>query len=179
METNKGFDSGAVAAYKSQCDSSQYGFIPHPEEERTPEYAHVYFTGIYDGREVVYDTVLYTLRLQHESELYSMAEEMTKEKFPDYADADTDGAEEGEPSEEVAMYMAEIILGLEEEESVRVQEHAEVDPDAGFGVGLDVGLHVQEITDAGIAKFIRDFKTGNLKLDPTLYTFQFSDSREQ
>lgn len=176
MELNQGFDGNVVAAYKAKCNP--FGFVLHAEEERTPEYAHVYFTGTYEGRDVVYDTVLYTLRLEYETEIYSIVEEMTRKKFPEYTTQVNDDAEDEdtEPPEEIAMHMAEIILSLEEDESVRVQEHAELDLAAGFGIGLDVGLHVEEITDERIAGFIRDFNKGDLKLDPTLYTFQFSDS---
>jgi len=176
MESNQGFDANVVAAYKEQCSRNPFGFVLHPEEERTPEYAHVYFTGNYQGREVVYDTVLYTLRLEHECEMYSIVEEMTKKKFPGYSMQLSDSAEDTEPPEEVAMHMAEIILSLEEDETVRVKEHAELDLTAGFGIGLDVGLHVEEITDERIATFIRRFNRGDLTLDPTLYTFQFNDA---
>lgn len=174
MESNQGFDSAVVADYKARCVRNPFGFVVHPEEERTPEYVHVYFTGTYEGREVVYDAVLYTLRLHHESEMYGIVEELTKKKFPDAYD----DAEDADPPEEVAMHMAEIILSLEEDESVRVQEHVDLDLEADFGIGLDVGLHVDEITDERIAVFIREFNSGTLKLDPTLYTFQFSDPEE-
>lgn len=173
MARNPGFDASVVQAYKERCRDSPFGFVAHPEEERTPEYFQVYFTGIYEGREVVYDAAFYTLRLHHESELYSMAEDLTREKFPDfYSD---DKSEDTNPPEEVAMYLAGLVLDLEEEESVRVKEHADIDPDADFGVVLDVGLHVAEITDERIAGFIRDFNAGVLKLDPTLYAFQHND----
>jgi|SRR5690606_17280138 len=173
MDSNPGFDETVVGDYKARCSGNPFGFVLHAGEERTPEYAHVYFTGVYEGREVVYDAVIYTLRLHHESEVYSIVEAQARKKFPDLV-----MGEDAEPPEEVAMHMAEIILSLEEDESVRVREHAEPDPDADFGVGLDVGLHVDEITDERIAGFIRDFNRGALKLDPTLYTFQFGDSEE-
>ena len=44
------------------------------EDEHNDEYTHFYFIGLYEGREVIYDTVMYTLRLQHESELFEIAE---------------------------------------------------------------------------------------------------------
>lgn len=179
MNSNKGFDDAVVTGYKARCDESQYGFMPHPDEERTPEYAHVYFTGIHDGREVVYDAVFYTLRLHHESEMFSIVEEMAKKKFPDYAEMADDLDEGDAPPEEVSMFMAETIIDLEEDDVVKVREHAEVDTDADFGIGLDVGLHVEEITDERIGRFIRDFNTGSLKLDPTLYSFASEESGDE
>ncbi|HLT73389.1 MAG TPA: hypothetical protein VKZ75_12090 [Cyclobacteriaceae bacterium] len=178
MASNQGFDSAVVADYQAKCSSNPFGFVLHPEEERTPEYARVYFTGAYEGREVVYDAVLYTLRLHHESEMYSIVEEITRKKFPEYSFQDNDNTEGTEPPEEIAMHMAETILSLEEDESVRVQEHVEMDLDSDFGIGVNVGLHVDEITDERIGGFIRDFNKGDLNLDPTLYTFLFSDSDE-
>lgn len=176
---NPGLDARVVADYKAQCENSPYGFVPHPGEERTPEYAHVYFTGPYEGLEVVYDAVFYTLRLHHESEVYNLVEEMAIKKFPEYAERLQDQDDDTEPPEEVSMFMAEAIVDLEEEEAVRVKEHVEVDADADFGIGLDAGLHVEEITDETMAAFIRDFKAGNLKLDPILYSFASGESDEE
>ena len=58
---------------------------------------------------------------------------------------------------------------------MKVQEHVEIDALAEFGVSLDVGLHVEHISPKVIEKFIKDFNEDNLKLDPTMYTFQTQD----
>ena len=68
--------------------------------------------------------------------------------------------------------MAEVILELEEEESVKVKEHVDMDVHADFGIALDIGLHVEKITPAIVENFIRDFNNDSLQLDPTLYSFQ-------
>jgi len=181
MKSNQGFDPEVVLVYKEKCARNGFGFVQHPEEERTPEYAHVYFTAPYENREVIFDTVFYTLRLQHESELLQIAEEMAMEKFPGYRgveeEEDGDGEEDGQPGE-IAMFMGEVILSLEEEETVMVQEHADIDPEAEFGVGLDVGLHVEEISDDTISAFIQSYKAKTVRLDPTLYFFRYGDSAD-
>ena len=74
--------------------------------------------------------------------------------------------------EEIGLYIAEVIMELEEEEAVKVREHVDLDPNTDFGVALDIGLNVDKITAAEIEKFIRDFNEDTLELDETLYSFQ-------
>jgi hypothetical protein len=45
-------------------------FLYDDEDERNEEYAHFFFIGKHEGKEVIMDTVLYTLRFQHESEIF-------------------------------------------------------------------------------------------------------------
>ena len=71
--------------------------------------------------------------------------------------------------------MTEVMDELEEDEAVKVQEHVDVDPNIDYGIGLDVGLHVDKITPQVIEKFIKEFNDDTLKLDPTHYSFQFDD----
>ncbi len=161
----------------SKIKSSNSNYIFDQDEERTGEIAHFYFVGIYEGNETVYDTFLYTLRMHHSSELYEIAESKAMQQYPDFerlsseevpGDVDSMDSED----EEIGLFMAEIILELEEEETVKVQEHVDMDTINKTGVGLDVGLNVEEITDNVIAKFINDFNCGAVDLDPTLHSFQ-------
>ena len=151
------------------------------EDESTDEYVHFYFIGKFEGREVIYDAVIYTLRLHHESELYEIAEHRAAKHFPEYKKITYDEDENGNLAaldpleEEIGLFMAEVIMELEEEESVKVKEHVELDCNTDFGISLDVGLHVEKITPKVIEKFIKDFNEDNLKLDDTLYSFQTQD----
>jgi hypothetical protein len=130
---------------------------------------------------VIYDAVIYTLRLQHESELYEIAEHRAAKHFPEYKKITYEEDENGnletlDPlEEEIGLFMAEVIMELEEDETVKVKEHVDMDENAEFGISLDVGLHVEQITDKIIEKFIRDFNEDTLKLDPTLYSYQTED----
>jgi hypothetical protein len=81
---NKGFDPQQVADYRKKIEASPYNFVFDEEDENNEEYAHFYFVGKYKGKDVVYDAVIYTLRLQHESELYEIAEERAEQHFPDF-----------------------------------------------------------------------------------------------
>jgi len=57
----------------AKVKSSGQSFIFDAEDEITDDYAHFYFLGVHGGKEVLFDTVLYTLRMQHESELFEIA----------------------------------------------------------------------------------------------------------
>ena len=131
-----------------------------------------------NGNEVVYDAMMYTLRLQHESEMFEIAEHRAAQHFPNYKKITYEEDENGNLStlddqeEEIGLFMAEVILELEEEESVRVSEHVDMDEHVDFGIALDVGLHVEKITPSIVEKFISDFTNDTLQLDTTLYSFQ-------
>lgn len=178
---NKGFDPQIIVDYKQRIEATGQGFYFDPNDETNDEYAHFYFVGNYEGKEVVYDTVMYTLRLQHESELFEVAEHRAAKHFPEYKKITYEEDENGnlenlDPlEEEIGLFMAEVMMELEEEEAIKVKEHVDMDEHADFGISLDVGLHVEKITSKEIQKFIKDFNEDNLVLDETLYSFQTQD----
>lgn len=178
---NKGFDPEVINEYQSQITASGKSFIYDDDDENSDEYAHFYFVGKFEGKDVIYDAVIYTLRLQHESELYEIAEHKAAKHFPEYKKISYEEDENGnleslDPlAEEIGLYMAEVIMELEEEEAVKVQEHVDVEANCEFGVSLDVGLHREKITEQVIAKFIKDYNEDALALDKTLYSFQTQD----
>ncbi len=173
---NQGFNPAVIAEYKEK--ENEYGFIPVEDEDNGDEYVNFMFIGKYKEKEVIYDAVIYTLRLNHHSELYELAEQKTRERYPEFnsmtytVDENGDLAELSEKEEEMGLYMTELILEMEEEGEVKVKEHIEFDTSLDFGVGLDVGLHVEVITDQVIADFVKQFTAGSLQLDTTLYTFE-------
>lgn len=178
---NQGFDPITIEEYRKKITASGLGYIVDEEDENTEEYVHFYFIGTFEGREVVYDAALYTLRLHHESEMYEIAEHRAAKHFPEYKRISYEEDENGnlealDPlEEEIGLFMAEVILELEEEESVKVQEHVELDKNAEFGVSLDIGLHREQITSQVIQRFIKDFNEDTLVLDKTFYSFQIQD----
>ena len=175
------FDPVLTKEYEDKIKASGKLYISDEEDETTDEYAHFYFLGKYEGKEVVYDAVMYTLRLQHESEMFEIAEHRAAKHFPQYKKITYDEDENGnlevlDPlEEEIGLFMAEVIMELEEDEAVKVKEHVEVDPNAELGIGLDIGLHVETITPKTIEKFIKEYNEDTIKLDNTLYTFQTED----
>jgi hypothetical protein len=179
---NKGYAPDEIARYKAEMNALGKVFLYEDDDERSDEYAHFFFIGNQDHREVIYDAVLCTLRLQHESELFEIAEHRAAQQFPDYRRIDYEEDENGnlqpldDEEEEIGLFMAEVIMELEEEGTVKVKEHVDKDVNVDFGIALDAGLQVEEITEAVIEKFIRDFNEGTLQLDDTLYTFQMKES---
>jgi hypothetical protein len=178
---NKGFDPATIEEYRAKIGAQGKIFTMDEEDENTDEYAHFYFIGLFEGKEVIYDAVMYTLRLQHESEMFEIAEHRAAKHFPQYRKITYEEDENGNLAtldpleEEIGLYIAEVIMELEEEETVKVKEHVDLDAHADFGVALDIGLHLEKITPREIEKFIKDFNEDNLKLDDTLYSFQTQD----
>jgi hypothetical protein len=182
MIENKGFDSGVIQDYKSRILATGMEYLLDEDEESNYEYAHFYFVGIYEGKEVIYDAVMYTLRLQHESELFEIAEHRAARHFPEYKKITYEEDENGNLAtldpleEEIGLFIAEVIMELEEEEAVKVKEHVDMDANTDFGVALDIGFNVEKVTPLEIKKFIKDFNEDTLKLDDTLYSFQTQDA---
>ncbi|MDH4057336.1 MAG: hypothetical protein OEU76_01160 [Cyclobacteriaceae bacterium] len=178
--TNKGYDPKVIEEYRSKILSSGNSFLFDEADENSEEYVHFYFIGVHDNREVIFDAVLYSLRLYHENEIMEIAEERAAEQFPYFTMESLNELDNGESEltpeqqEEVGLFLAEVILELEEEDQVKVKEHFVEDASAEFGVALDAVLHVEEITPQVIKKFISEFNSNSLKLDPTLYSFQIS-----
>jgi len=183
-ENNKGFEVATIEEYQARMRELGQTFVFDEEEESTEEYSHFYFIGKYEGRDVVYDAVIYTLRLQHESEMYEIAEHRAAKHFPEfkkiaYEEDENGNLETLDPlQEEIGLFMAEVIMELEEEGTVRVKEHVDVDENVEFGVSLDAGLHVDKITPKVIERFIKDFNEDTLKLDETYYTFMTEESEQ-
>jgi hypothetical protein len=181
MIVNKGFDLQTIQEYKARIQASGKGYLLDEEDERSDEYVHFYFAGIYEGKETIYDAVMYTLRMQHESELFEIAEHRAAKHFPEYKKITYEEDENGNLAtldpleEEIGLYIAEVIMELEEEEAVKVREHVDMDPNTDFGVALDIGFHLEKITDHDIERFIRNFNEDTLELDETLYSFQTQD----
>jgi hypothetical protein len=175
---NRGFDAGVIAEYKSKLGSLGKSYWLDEQDENTDEYVHFYFIGKFEEQEVIYDAVMYTLRLQHESEMFEIAEHRAAKHFPNYKKITYEEDENGnlaaldDEEEEIGLFMAEVILELEEEEAVKVKEHVDLDEHADFGIGLDIGIHVEKITPAVIEKFINQYNSDMLKLDDALYSFQ-------
>lgn len=178
---NKGFDAKEIQEYRTQMKALGQSFLWDEEDENSDEYGHFFFIGKFEGKDVIYDAVIYTLRLQHESEMFEIAEHRAAKHFPEYKKISYEEDENGNLEtldalqEEIGLFMAEVILELEEEEAVKVKEHVDIDTNAEFGVSLDVGLYREKITEKVIEKFIKDFNEDTIQLDPTMYTFQTQD----
>ena len=175
---NRGFEPQLITEYHRRMTEIGQSYLLDETDENTDEYVHFNFIGKHDDKDVIFDAVLYTLRLQHESEMFEIAEHRAAKHFPNYRKITYEEDENGNLStlddeeEEIGLFMAEVIMELEEEGAVKVKEHVDLDVHVDFGVALDIGLHVERITPAIIDRFIKDFNNDTLQLDDTLYTFQ-------
>ncbi len=175
---NQGYHPEKLQEFKEKMSKCNQNYLISESEDNSDEYVNFFFIGMYEGREVIYDAVIYTLRLHHTSEVYEIAEHKAAKRFPNYKKITYEEDENGDLkaldsiSEEIGLFMAEVIMDLEEEESVKVQEHVEIDPNLDFGIGLDAALNVEVIKPEIISKFVKDYNEANLKLDKTLYAFQ-------
>jgi hypothetical protein len=184
MENNQGFDPQEIARLQKELQAAgkSYQFIE--EDEVSEELAEFFFIGTHEGKPVIYDCLLGTLQLAYESNLLELAEAKCKEKFPDYkgfefeVDENGNAVAGGEESEEVEDYKAYAMYEIEEAGLAKVSESCELDLNFEYGLGLEVYLNVAEITEEVIEKFIADFNSGKLQLDPTLYAFE-SDFDEE
>ncbi len=178
---NSGFDPEVIQEYREKIKQTDQEFVIVDSEDNSDEYINFYFIGMYEGREVIYDAVIYTLRLHHSSELYEVAEHRAAKHFPEFKKIKYEEDENGDMEalddleEEIGLFMAEVIMELEEEDEIKVSEHVEVDPHIDFGIGLDVALNVEEITHEVIAKFVKEYNEDSLQLDKTAYSFQLHD----
>ncbi len=183
MSSASDLPENTIAEFKNKLRASGLPYQLVEEEDTSDEYAHFRFIGAYEGKEVIYDAVIYTLRLQHESEVFELAEHRAAQHFPQYKKISYQEDENGnmEPldalEEEIGLYMAEVMVELEEEGEIKVKEHVDIDIHAEGGIGLDIGLKVDSITAEIIEKFIREFNEDRLVLDDSFYSFQTHEPR--
>ncbi len=182
---NEGYNPEEIKLLREECQEEGTNFIHCDDEDVSAsdsgELAHVQFVGNYKGQEVIYDAIIYTLRLHHSSLVYEKAVEQAQKVYPKYLPFDERGPNykiKPEEEEEAEELITELIESIEEEEEVKVKEHLEIEADFEYGVGLDACLNVEAITDEVITKFIEDFNSGRLKLDTTLYSFSSSEDEE-
>jgi len=175
---NEGFSPESIEALKQELLASGKSYKIIPSDDNSEEFVNFYFIGRYEGKEVIYDAALYTLRLHHSSEVYELAEHKAAQRFPNFKGIHYEEDENGNlkplsgDEEEIGLYITEIIMELEEEEEVKVQEFIDIDTNHDYGVGLDAALNVEYIDEQTIAKFVKEFNDDTIKLDDTLYAYQ-------
>ena len=182
---NEGFLSTNIEALKRELQNSGKNFKLIPSEDNSDEFVNFYFLGMYEGKEVIYDAALYTLRLHHSSELYEIAEHEAAKKFTNFNGISYEEDENGSlkhlnnNEEEIGWFITEFIMEMEEEETVKVQEFLDLDTHHDYGVGLDSALNVECIDDQVISKFVKEFNSDTLILDETFYSFQSEEEPEE
>jgi len=179
--SNQGFDPEIISKYKRKMNNLKQSYVIENDQDNTDEFMNFYFVGLHEGQEVIFDTILYTLRLHHNSELFEIAEHKAAQRFPEFKSIQYEEDENGDltklndKEEEIGLFMTEVIFELEEEEAVKVKEHVEIDLHLDFGIGIDACLNVEKITHEVIEEFIKNYNSNTLDLDETLYSFQSED----
>ena len=138
---NEGFSPESIEALKQELLASGKPYKIIPSDDNSEEFVNFYFIGIYEGKEVIYDAALYTLRLHHSSEVYELAEHKAAQRFPNFKGIHYEEDENGNlkplsgDEEEIGLYSTEIIMELEEEED-RLQAYKV----SAFGLMIGVGI---------------------------------------
>jgi hypothetical protein len=178
---NQSYNHAEIESVREKIAHSNNDFVLVDSEDNNEEYKHFQFIGMFEGKAAIYDAVIYTLRLHHASEVYEMAEHKAAQKFPNFKPIRFQEDENGDlkalndVEEEIGLYIAETIDELEDEDAVKVSEHVDMDSCGDDGLGLDIGLNVEEVTDSVINKFVKDFNEDTIHLDETLYSFQANE----
>ncbi|ACT91716.1 hypothetical protein [Dyadobacter fermentans] len=182
---NPGFDPEEIALLKEECKAENSNFIyvedEFEDDDDNNEHAHVQFVGTYKNQEVIFDALIYTLRLHHSTLVYDEALERLKKEMPNYISQDERPANykiSEEQEDEAELLLTEFIEEIEENEEITVREHVEIDDKFEYGVGLEVGLNKTEINDKVISDFIEAYTAGKVELDPTLFSFTGSEDED-
>jgi hypothetical protein len=185
--TNKGFDPEEINMLREELREEGRSFAYVEDDEldadvlESGECVRVEFLGQYNGQDVIYDAIVYTLRLHHSSMVYETAVTQIQQTYPDYIAPEERPADykiAPDREEEIETLLTELIEELEETEAVKVQEHVEMDTDADYGIALDVCLNEEEITDEVLERFISAFNSNTISLDKTLYSFSSEEDEE-
>lgn len=181
---NDGFLPKNIEALRQELKSSNKSFKIIPSEDNTDEFVNFYFIGKYEGKEVIYDAVLYTLKLHYQSEVYELAEHEAAKKFPNYEGIKYNEDENGNliplkaEEEEIGWFITEMIMDMEEEGAVKVQEFLDLDTHHDYGIGLDAALNLESLDEKAIEDFVEAFNEDSLELDDTFYTFESAEEED-
>ncbi len=183
---NEGYAPEEIEGLREECRETGRSFIYVEDEDldvlESGECAHIQFVGKDFGDDVIFDGLIYTLRLHHSSTVYETAVEQIRKSHPEYVppeDRQPGYSIDAAKDEEIEELLTELIEELEETEAVKVQEHVELEHDFEYGIGIDVCLNVEDINDEVIENFISKFNSGTLKLDTTLYSFTNDEVDEE
>ncbi len=183
MAKNPGFDPEEIEQLKKECRKEKLNFVYvadelEEDEDENNEHAHIQFVGWYKDKEVIFDALIYTLRLHHSTLVYDEALERLKVEMPGYVspdERDEDEEFDEEQDQEAELLLTEFIEEIEETEEIKVKEHVEIDTTFEYGIGLEVGLNKTEINEKLISDFIIAYNAGRVQLDSTVYSFTSED----
>ena len=92
---NPGFDPKNIEKLEKELSQAGKNYKIISGEGNSEEFVNFWFIGMYEGKKVIYDAALYTLRLHHSSEVYELAEHEAAKKFPNFKGINYEEDEEG------------------------------------------------------------------------------------
>ncbi|MEN7548418.1 hypothetical protein AAG747_10895 [Rapidithrix thailandica] len=158
--------SYSVEELRALLSQQNRPYLLHDDNAIEDDCARFYFIGKHQNKEVVFDAFLYPLEMEYFANLEEAAKDAVLELRPEFEGKDFE-AEEGEHVE----MLDQAIQELAEDEEFEVKEFVDVDDIDLPNVSLDACLHVPEINEEVVLKFVQDYTSGNLQLDPTFYSF--------
>jgi hypothetical protein len=161
---NPGYNPENIKNLKIAAEHVGRPFVMNDSQESDDQSAYFLFVGKNDGKEVIYDAFLYTLRAEYELQLYEAAETLLQEKFPNLKNIE-------EATPEQLDYLDLLADEIEQRNEIGVVEFINIDENVEMGVAIDVCLNVETITPDIIETFINDFNNDTLELDDTEYSF--------
>ena len=167
---NKGLENKEVERIKALCKKEGKNFIYNTEEERDENFAHFFFVGEHEGKEVVFNGFMFSLEMEYISSLYDAAQEVLLERMPNLTEDDLDT-----DSIEIVGQLEDIVAEIEDAGEIQVQEFVELDESVDYGIGINVCLNLLEVTDQDIEDFVDQINKDELELDPTAYSFDFDE----
>lgn len=176
---NPGFSTEEIQKLKDLCTKAGKNFVTIEDEDlpvgNDTEMTHIQFVGHFNGQEVIYDAMLYTLQIHYASVIYEEAERQVIKQYPLYVPIDhrdeTYQAND-QLDEEVEMMILEVIDELEETDEVKVSEFITIDEKFDFGIGIEAAIYVPALDEEVISNFVKQFNEDTFQPDTTLYSFK-------
>ncbi|MCX2742229.1 hypothetical protein OO013_00050 [Mangrovivirga sp. M17] len=146
-------------------------YLMNEEEDNSPEYANFFFLTDKNGEEELVNAVLYTLEMYYQSEVFAKAEEETLKRHPEYAKMQKGKELPEHKTEEIEMFLTEVMDQIEEDGEIQVSEHIYEEYEDEV-LMVEAGLNIPEVSESEIVNFINKFNNDEISLDDSLYSFE-------
>ncbi|NMM49321.1 hypothetical protein [Marinigracilibium pacificum] len=151
--------------------SEKKAYLINDEEENSPDFVNFFFITEKNGEEELVNAVLYTLEMYYQSEVFAKAEDETLKRYPEYEKLQKGKELPEQKTEEIEMFLTEVMDQIEEDGEIQVSEHVFEENEDGV-LMVEAGLNMPEVTETEIMNFINNFNNDNLSLDDSLYSFE-------
>ena len=171
---NPGFDIKEIEQLKKECSEEGQNYVlvlDDIELSDSGEYYQFQFVGKHEDKEVVYDAAIFTLELHYNGVLLEEAEKRVAAIHKDFLPIE-ERENDYIPNIKADELIEEFIMEMEEDEDMKVSEFIKKDPDFEFGIGLEVAVNAELITQEDIGRFVDDFNAGTFELNSNRFSFK-------